>query len=94
MLSEERGTKETGRFGGFVQFDLEAEFLMSMDSPKEKPEVRAQRWDMGLRQGDYSIRRHDSALTGTGKLLLKEDNLKHNAVLTKCNMNLVISVQK
>lgn len=67
---------------------------MSMDSPKEKPEVRAQGWCMGLRQGDYSIRRHDSALMGTGKLLLKEDNLKRNAVLTKCNMNLVISVQK
>lgn len=60
---------------GFVQFDLEAEFLTSVDSPKEKPEVRAQGWNMGLRQGDYSIRRHDSALKGTGKLLLKEDNL-------------------
>lgn len=75
MLSKERGTMETAWFGGFVQFDLEAEFLASMDSPKEKPEVRAQGWDMGLGQGDYSIRRHDSALKGMGKLLLKEDNL-------------------
>jgi len=58
----------------FVQFDLEAVFLTSMDSPKEKPEARAQGWDMGLRQGDYSICRHNSALKATGKLILKEDN--------------------
>lgn len=36
---------------GFVQLDLEAEFLTSMGSPKLKPEVRAQEWDVGLRQG-------------------------------------------
>lgn len=46
-----------------------------MVSTKEKPEVWAQGRHMGLRPGDYSIWRHNSALKGTGKLLLKEDNL-------------------
>lgn len=60
MLSKERGTMETGWFWGFIHLDLEAEFLPSMVSAKEKPEVRAQGWVMGLRQGDYSIQRHNS----------------------------------
>lgn len=73
---------ETSKILGFVQFDIEAEFLTSMDNPKLKPEVRAQGWDMGLWQGPGM--QAQQCTEGNRKAAPKERQpLKHNTALTE-----------